>query len=553
MDGLTAWVAHPPTAQGLDHLGTQAPCISLYSRLLPGITNVTDRARYYSLYPWLIWKFDQRFKTASPKDFETFYRRADCLMTLVAERHARCAQEAGALHGAAMIGRLTLLPALDRLEAGEALRLSTYATTEDEPGTRYFKNRLGGLGQYYLGTFVDLGLLLGDPRSWIRYTRERGEVIARNVEEIVPADLFLKTIQEDVVSLRRLDNLAPFCFCHLKEGTKEHKFLADLFFGRLVDDESDGPQRRHSLALVLSLVDAMTRAGRGTLDIDWVRGALYGHSLGKGVAWNIPPMLASTAQAWATYVRNDLLSIAAQTVFFSSLSILDQCDRRFDTAEAFGVWLSGRPAIKSLKKTLGGKTFGDALRIARRSAPPQTDWNSNRHEFQHAFDCMAGFREIDDEASAATAIGVAVQTLVLLAARIDPAVPEYDASLLADEFLKGYPINLQSFRRHTSNGWLALPVPSLIGWLVKDWGIDAHLRIALRKLRGNPQATFRLRPTDQGLTVEDGLPPPVPTNPRLRQAIQILRDLGCIAASGPGVPPTLTPLGHTLLAEAVRG
>jgi hypothetical protein len=32
----------------------------------------------------------------------------------------------------------------------------------------------------------------------------------------------------------------------------------------------------------------------------------------------------------------------------------------------------------------------------------------------------------------------AVRTLVLLAARIEPAVPEYDASLLADEFLKGY-------------------------------------------------------------------------------------------------------------------
>jgi len=553
MDGLTAWVAHPPSAQGLDHLGTQAPCISLYSRLLPGITNVTDRARYYSLYPWLIWKFDQHFKTASQKDFETFYRRADCLLTLVAERHARRAQEAGANHGAAMIGRLTLLPALDRLEAGEPLRLSTYATTEDEPGTRYFKNRLGGLGQYYLGTFVDLGLLLGDPRSWIRYTRERGAVIARNVEEIIPADLFLKTIQEDVVSLRRLDHLAPCCFCHLKEGTTEHKFLKDLFFGRLGDDGSDGQQRRHSLALLLSLVDAMARSGQGTLDIEWVRGALYGHSLGKGKPWSIPPALVPTAQAWATYVRNDLLSIATQTVFFSSLFILGKCERRFDTAEGFGNWLSGRPVIKKVEKVVGGATFGEALRLARRSAPPQEDWDSDRHEFQQSFDCMARFREIEDEASAAAAIGVAVRTLVLLAARIDADVPEYDASLLAEEFLKGYPINLHSFRCCALNGWQSLSVPSLIGWLVKDWGINAHLRIALRKLRNNPQATFRLRPTDQGLIVEDEIPPPVPTNPRLRQGIQILRDLGCIEKGSPDATAGLTPLGKTLLAEAVGG
>ncbi len=551
MDGLTAWVAHPPSAQGLDHLGTQAPCISLYSRLLPGITNVTDRARYYSLYPWLIWKFDQRFKTASPKDFETFYRRADCLLTLVAERHARCAEETGAQHGAAMIGRVALLPALDRLEAGEPLRLSAYATTDDEPGKRYFKNRLGGLGQYYLGTFVGLDLLLGDPRSWIRYTRERGEVIARNVEEIIPADLFLKTIQEDVVTLRRLDHLAPCCFCQLKEGTAEHTFLKDLFFGRLGDDGSDGQQRRHSLALVLSLADTMARNRQGTLAIDWVRGALYGHSLGKGKPWAIAPALAPTARAWATYVRNDLLSIAAQTVFFSSLFILDRCDQRFDTAEAFGGWLSGRPTIKKLEKIVGAATFGEALRLARRSAPPQADWDSDQHEFQQAAECIARFREIEDETSAAAAIGVAVRTLVLLASRIEADVPEYDASLLADEFLKGYPINLHSFRRHALDGWQSLSVPRLIGWLVKDWGIDAHLRIALRKLRSNPQATFRLRPTDQGLLVEDEIPPPVPTNPRLRQGIQILRDLGCIAPGGPDATPALTPLGHTLLAEAV--
>jgi hypothetical protein len=537
----------------LDHLGTQAPCINLYGRLLPGITNVTDRARYYSLYPWLIWKFDQRFKTASPKDFETFYRRADCLLTLVAERHARCAEEAGAQHGAAMIGRLTLLPALDRLEAGEPLRLSTYATIDDEPGTRYFKNRLGGLGQYYLGTFVGLDLLLGDPRSWIRYTRERGEVIGRNVEEIIPADLFLKTIQEDVVSLRRLDQLAPCCFCYLKQGTTEHKFLTDLFFAHLGDDGGDGPQRRHSLALLLSLVDAMARSGQGTLDINWVRGALYGHSLGKGKPWSIPPELVPTAQAWRTYVRNDLLSIAVQTVFFSSLFILRNCDRRFDTAEGFGNWLSGRQAIKKLEKVVGGATFGEALRLAKRSAPPPEDWDSDRHEFQQSYDCIARFREIEDEASAAAAIGVAVRTLVLLAARMDANVPEYDASLLAEEFLKGYPINLHSFRRYALNGWQSLSVPSLIGWLVKDWGINAHLRIALRKLRNNPQATFQLRPTDQGLIVEDEIPPPVPTNPRLRQGIQILRDLGCVEKGSPDATPALTPLGQTLLAEAVGG
>ncbi len=553
MEGLTAWLARPPTTQGLDHLGTQAPCISLYGRLLPGITNVTNRARYYSLYPWLIWAFDQRFKTASQKEFETFFRRADCLLTLVAERHGRCAGDSGGQHAAAMIGIDTLRPALERLEAGKSLRLSTYATMDDDTGTRYFKNRLGGLGQYYLSTFVELGLLLGDARSWIRYTRERGEVVARSVEEIIPADLFIKTIGEDTVSLRRLDHLAPFCFCNLKEGTSEHKFLKDLFFARLPDEDGNGLQRRHSLTLLLSAIDAMTRQGQGRLNIDYVRGVLYGHSLGEGKPWSVPPLLTPTAHAWATYVRNDLLSIAAQTAFFSSLLILGNCGRRFDTAEGFGHWLSSRSATKKLDKVVGGASFGEALRLAKQSAPPQADWDSDRHEMQLSFDCIARFTEIEDEADAAAAIGFALRMLVLLGARIDADATEYEASLLAEDFLSGYPINLHSFRRHALNGWQSLSIPSLVGWLVKDWGINAHLRIALRKLRSNPQATFRLRPTDHGLVVEDAVPPPVPTNPRLRQGIQILRDLGCIEQRGPDTTPALTSLGQTLLAEAVRG
>jgi len=40
---------------------------------------------------------------------------------------------------------------------GTPLRLSDYATQEDS-GERYFKNRMGGLGQYYVGSLAELGL-----------------------------------------------------------------------------------------------------------------------------------------------------------------------------------------------------------------------------------------------------------------------------------------------------------------------------------------------------------------------------------------------------------
>lgn len=38
---------------GLDPLGMQAASVNLYQRLVPGISNVTLRIRYYGLYAWL--------------------------------------------------------------------------------------------------------------------------------------------------------------------------------------------------------------------------------------------------------------------------------------------------------------------------------------------------------------------------------------------------------------------------------------------------------------------------------------------------------------------
>ncbi len=69
------WVKPAQPIRGLDHLGVQAPCIALYAQLLPGITNVTDRACYYSFHPWLIRSFEQRYDDHSADEFRRVLRR----------------------------------------------------------------------------------------------------------------------------------------------------------------------------------------------------------------------------------------------------------------------------------------------------------------------------------------------------------------------------------------------------------------------------------------------------------------------------------------------
>jgi hypothetical protein len=202
----TAWVRPPSLIGGLDHLGTQAPCVLIYGQLLPGITNVTDRARYYSFYPWLIWSIDQRYPDDKDEaEFVERFRRADCLFTLIAEHHAQCTDRDNERHGTGMVGRQKLVGAVQRLGDDESLKLPSF-TAKDSP-QRYFLNRMGGLGQYYAGTLSDLSILEGTKKPWYRYTSEIGKPLAEAFDKSVLSNDFWKVVDSGEVSHDELEAL----------------------------------------------------------------------------------------------------------------------------------------------------------------------------------------------------------------------------------------------------------------------------------------------------------------------------------------------------------
>jgi hypothetical protein len=192
-----AWLDRPTEKVGLDNLGTQQPCVFLYSRLLPGVTNVTDRAHYFGYYPWFVRAFDARYPKAPDAQFREMLRRGDCLICLVAERHATVSGDADVdRHGGRCPGRLTLGPAaLDLADASATVKLSEFANRADDNKKRYFKNPLGGLGQYYLGPLRDeYEALRGDARNGIKFTVEVSEPIAESAALGLPEDAFFATL-----------------------------------------------------------------------------------------------------------------------------------------------------------------------------------------------------------------------------------------------------------------------------------------------------------------------------------------------------------------------
>jgi hypothetical protein len=96
-------------------------------------------------------------------------------------------------------------------------------------------------------------------------------------------------------------------------------------------------------------------------------------------------------------------------------------------------------------------------------------------------------------------------------------------------------LHLLSFGRAWRSIWADLTLEQWVKWLSVNWGIQRHLGVALRKLRGEQRDTFRIRPLEQELRVVE-VPPPASTIPRLGKAFQILRDLGLTSPDDDGWP-----------------
>ena len=125
---------------GLDQLGVQVVSINIYSSLLPGITNVTDRARYYAFYPWVLHRYAKRGGDSSSKsEWLTWIRRLDyayALVSCLAERDSRDA-------GTAVVGINTARRLLREKTGEDIIDIETPTALDAKGKVRggaYFKN-----------------------------------------------------------------------------------------------------------------------------------------------------------------------------------------------------------------------------------------------------------------------------------------------------------------------------------------------------------------------------------------------------------------------------
>ncbi len=546
MPTSTAWVKPAPAVTGQDHLGTQAPCVSIFTDLLPGITNVTSRARYYSFYPWLLWSYERRYAGGDTEHLQMTLRRAECLFALIGARHGLALEEHADLHGAGMVGREVLVPALEELGPDDLLRLSTHATLDDGKA-RYFLNPLGGLGQYYFGPLRDSGVLGGETRTrQVKFTPERGAPLAAAFDAGNDGDAFFKLLEGDVCTLADFDALSSFCPCGLKTNAIEQGALLEFFFDRTGAQAAEAHPRRMTLGLLLDLVRNGQRLKDTSLESEF-RASVYAGAFADGSSWVVPEPMRLVRHAWSIYQRNELGSVVAQTLFWAALeTAISSSQTTAPDSAAIATILTSSPAYAATDLSQG-EAFAALVDRTRTELPPLSHWNDPAHEMQAAWQMLDASRARPPARSAA--LEAAARVLLALVARGAEGDP-YSGCSFDVGYFDRYPINLRSLFSRATSTWGGMTLERVLHTLTV-WTIETHFRVAMQKLAASPpRDTFKVRPFDGELRVVDA-PGPSFTIPRIQRAVGMLHDLDLVGSDDAG-EPRLTALGEAIHGE-IRG
>lgn len=157
---------------GLDPLGMQRPIEAIYQSLLPGISTITLRFRYYSFFVWMLEVYAREQGNTDPVAFRAFQRRCETLFALVAARKSTELGVAGIDWARKQLGDVPNSPAT-------IIDFSVGADPETDVGQRYLRNKGGAFGGIYATQMFEMGLItLGDDRNPIAVCTNRALPLA---------------------------------------------------------------------------------------------------------------------------------------------------------------------------------------------------------------------------------------------------------------------------------------------------------------------------------------------------------------------------------------
>ena len=499
--------------RGLDPLGMQSSSVATYQRLVPGMSNVTLRMRYYGLYAWLCRHYAREVRDTNPKTWQLFVRRAEALYALIAAHRGGETGVAGTLWATAAL-------------ASGATDLDF--ATASEPGIEggYLKQAWGAYGAAYASQLYEIGIFAEAQGHEIPVPSDTiGDTLAKAFGDAVApvADHFFRVHHEGRASRSDLDQLTVLAPSEIRDGGSECESYRDLLFARHDSFRPNDAERRRTLLLLLHVANHLKKIPRAE-DIRWV---LYRDPELDESPFILPSAeLQAHQMRWRIYQANDLIHIVYETLLKYLLDLLEAHPSGITSASLIN------EAINNLRLATGSwpQTWQQYL--------DETLLDNATIEERLTKTLM---RETRLEGTCSTAC--AWQAVALLAVVCNRTHSFREQ--IRNELGHLNPTLSHSVLTETNflDAMADTNFDHVLHQVFEKRILKQHLWVALRKLRYQGDYTFLVE-SDDGqirLRTKDG---PVYTNPRLGPAVTFLKDTYLIDEQG------LTKHGKQVLAQS---
>lgn len=308
------WAENSGFMTGRDPLGVQNSSITTYSRLLPGLTNLTLRLRYYGFYMWVLDSFF--IKQGSNKDFtlkeqHNFIRRAELIISFIMHKKEPDEQ--------------SIIGSNFTIEHDQEINIKGYydialgadKLDDTKKGTVYWDYPSGALGQYYGGALSALNLISVDQKFFT--IEPKGKELAnafRNSIKTETENHFLACINKGKLTFEDIEKLTPFKISDIKPETEEWFFYKDILLGNDGKDEVDSTKnltsmRSETIELLLKYFsqDIENYSDRSFILHEYKKNAIQ--------------LQDKASLGWYYYYVNEAFHFAIESIFWGILIKLD--------------------------------------------------------------------------------------------------------------------------------------------------------------------------------------------------------------------------------------
>jgi hypothetical protein len=259
------WAEYASSARGRDPLAIQNSSVVIYTKMMVGITNVTNRIRYNGFYCWIL---DTILKNIEERNSLVeqirYIRRAELLLAyMMVDRF----EDATGVSGSAYAKR--------NIEPEINLRNGADLEAKKETGKKlYWQNKEGVFGQYYKGVVRELNLINHPQGELNIYTlTTKGEELAAAFSCEIDdkgRKLFWESVINGSISKSDLSDLQAFALHLIPSDTDEIRFYENMLLAH--DDRKLEPtfRRQQTIKLLLQFLYKQEE-GIGNLPIAFLR------------------------------------------------------------------------------------------------------------------------------------------------------------------------------------------------------------------------------------------------------------------------------------------